>query len=73
MSDVICGLCVTTNDWIDLTGVDKATYETAKKIEKLSHGLTPKQFTEAVSIALSLVSGHSILSTQVVPDLNKQD
>ena len=43
------------------------------KIEKLSHGLTPKQFTEAVSIALSFVSGYSILSTQVVHDLNKQD
>lgn len=73
MSDVPCGLQVTINNWTNLTDVDKATYETAKIIEKLSHGLTPKQFTEAVSIALSFVSGYSILSTQVVPDLNKQD
>lgn len=70
------GLSATQCDWSNLTGVDSETYETAKKIESLAIGLTPKQFTEAISIALCFVNSYTTLlssRSQPVPSLNEPD
>jgi hypothetical protein len=64
---------IMSNDWSDLTGVDKVTYDTAKKIEVMSNGLTVKQFQEALSIALDFVNRYSILSTQSFQKEETQD
>lgn len=61
------GLSVIHLDWMVRTDVDEPTTKAAKQIVELSAGLTPKQFTEAISIALSDVSRYSILSTQPAP------
>lgn len=55
------GLLIPIKDWGDLTQVDEPTYKTAKQIEELSKGLSPKQFTDAISIAISFVSSYSTL------------
>lgn len=68
------GLNVIQSDWSNLSGVDAVTYETAKKIEYLAVGLTPKQFTEAISIALSFVNSYTTLTgsrSQPVLSLNE--
>ena len=59
-------------EWPHLIDVDDTTYQLAKKIESLSVGLTPKQFTDAVSIALGFVSRYTILSAQPCPQTNEQ-
>lgn len=66
-------LQIITADWKDLTNVDKTTYDLAKKIEAMAEGLTPKQFCDAISIAVSFVSGYSTLSIRPVPSISKQD
>lgn len=61
------GLHIVECEWNDLTNVDEITYQAAKKIEALSAGLSPQQFTEAISIAMSFVNRGSTLLTQSVP------
>lgn len=65
-------LRIIESEWRDLTNVDTATYELAKKIEALSEGMTPKQFCDAVSIAISFIGRYSTLSVQSVPELSKR-
>ena len=66
------GLTVNKLEWSNFIGVDETTMQTAKKIEMLSSGLTPKQFTEAVSIALDFVSRYFILSSQSCQQSSEQ-
>lgn len=60
-------LHVTHQEWNDLTEVDETTYKTSKIIQGLAAGLTPKQFADAISIALDAISRYSILSIPPVP------
>lgn len=74
MSSSDIGLKIPQCDWSDLTGVDEVTYKTARKIEGLSYGLTPKQFSEAISMALSFVNSYTTLlgsRSQPVPLLDE--
>jgi hypothetical protein len=60
-------------NWSDLTGIDQSTYDTARKIEIMSNGLTLRQFSDALSLAFDFVNRYSILSTQSYPQEDKQN
>lgn len=50
----------------DTIGLEEKTFSAAKEICKIANGLSVKQFTDSISIALSIVSSDFIITNQTV-------
>lgn len=64
MNELPTAFHISHREWSTLAHVDEIVRETANKIEALAPGLTPRQFTQAVSMALDFVGRYSTLSPQ---------